>query len=109
MATPIFGMQDMDPNLAIISFVIAMLFSIYYAWSSKDEETDKRKKLDKSMNFEKLEKHTTEFQKPEIISICDNKIHVAIGFGLANVILIEGQYFYLVSEAPKLKMVFCSS
>ena len=43
-----------------------------------------------SSNYQKLEKHTQEFNEPKIISVCDDKIHVAIGYGLANAILIEG-------------------
>ncbi len=37
-----------------------------------------------------LEAHSAEFDSPEIIKVTDG-IHVAIGFGLANSILIEGE------------------
>ena len=43
-----------------------------------------------SSNYQKLERHTQEFNEPKIISVCHDKIHVAIGYGLANAILIEG-------------------
>jgi len=37
-----------------------------------------------------LAQHSSEFDKPEIIEVTDG-IHVAVGFGLANSILIEGE------------------
>lgn len=40
-------------------------------------------------SVEELEKHSEEFDTPEIIKVTDG-IHVAVGFGLANSILIEG-------------------
>ena len=43
-----------------------------------------------SLNYQKLEKHTQEFNEPKIISVCSGRVHVAIGYGLANAILIEG-------------------
>ena len=43
-----------------------------------------------SLNYQKLEKHTQEFNEPKIISVCNGRVHVAIGYGLANAILIEG-------------------
>lgn len=39
---------------------------------------------------ESLKKHSEEFDKPEVIEVTEG-IHVAIGFGLANSILIEGE------------------
>ena len=44
-----------------------------------------------SQNYQRLEKHTQEFNEPKIISVCNKKIHVAIGYGLANAILLEGE------------------
>ena len=73
-----------------------------------------------SSNYQKLERHTQEFNEPKIISVCHDKIHVAIGYGLANAILIEGDtgiliflhnlhliYYGLKSNfPPKLKWLF---
>ena len=48
----------------------------------------------KALSFEKLGSHTSEFNNPQVISVCENKIHVAIGYGLANVIVLEGNIGY---------------
>ena len=57
-------------------------------------ETKKSAKSKKALNFEKLGSHTSEFNNPQVISVCENKIHVAIGYGLANVIVLEGNIGY---------------
>ena len=54
-------------------------------------KTKKSARSKKALNFEKLESHTAEFNNPQVISVCENKIHVAIGYGLANVIVLEGE------------------
>lgn len=82
---------DFDPALVVIAFVVSVLYTIYYHVTSKESKpklTPLQKKKD--MNFEKLEKHTNEFNNPQVLSVCNDKIHIAIGFGLANAIVIEG-------------------
>ena len=51
------------------------------------------------MNFEKLGSHTSEFNNPQVISVCENKIHVAIGYGLANVIVLEGMVISVMKNS----------
>ena len=43
--------------------------------------------------------HTSEFNNPQVISVCENKIHVAIGYGLANVIVLEGTVTLVVKNS----------
>ena len=85
---------DFDPLLASVAFMLAFAFTIYYQTFAKPpteaEVKIKPNKRNKTENFVKLQKHTEEFNKPEIISICDNSVHVAIGYGLANAIILEG-------------------
>ena len=47
-------------------------------------------KINKELSFEKLTQHTRVHDKPEVLTLFDGKIHLAIGYGLANCILIEG-------------------
>ena len=53
------------------------------------------------MNFEKLGSHTSEFNNPQVISVCENKIHVAIGYGLANVIVLEGMVISVMKNSEE--------
>ena len=45
--------------------------------------------------------HTSEFNKSQVISVCENKIHVAIGYGLANVIVLEGMVIPVVKNSEE--------
>ena len=45
--------------------------------------------------------HTSEFNNPQVISVCENKIHVAIGYGLANVIVLEGVVIPVVKNSEE--------
>ena len=104
---------QVDPLLFLISFIVAAgmaIYQSYYNADSSSKKTLKPNKKNKSFAFEKLAEHTKEFDKAEIISLLDGKIHVAIGkkinqpddfvisrnfsflpgYGLANCILIEG-------------------
>ena len=62
-------------------------------------ETKKSAKSKKALNFEKLGSHTSEFNNPQVISVCENKIHVAIGYGLANVIVLEGMVISVMKNS----------
>ena len=87
-----FDVSQVDPALVIIALAVSLLYSIYLSCSSSDKkEGQSSKKPAKILNFEKLEKHTDEFKHPQILTVCDGKVHVAIGYGLANVIVIEGE------------------
>ena len=69
----------------IIRFVIfVFFFFLMHGCDTKIEINEKQ-----VANNVKLEKHTNEFKK-EVIEVVEG-IHVAIGYGLANSILIEGK------------------
>ena len=71
-------MGDIDPALFFIALIVALIFAIYQSWQSdgKEDENDKprSKRAKKAMNFEKLGGHTNEFNNPQVISICNNKV-----------------------------------
>ena len=90
-----------DPALVVIAFVVAIGFSIIQWYMKKsDDKGDREKALEKisskkkasspAEGHEKLASHTGEFNKKEILTVQGN-VHVAIGYGLANCILIEGK------------------
>ena len=89
-------MGGVDPALVTIAFIVAIGFSIVQ-WIMKQRGESKSKKSAKKVKKkfavgeanQKLAGHTFEFNKKEILTVKD-RIHVAIGFGLANCILIEG-------------------
>ena len=73
---------QVDPLLFLISFIVAAgmaIYQSYYNTDSSSKKTLKPNKKNKSFAFEKLAEHTKEFDKAEIISLLDGKIHVAIG------------------------------
>ena len=75
---------EVDPILIIIAFVVAFGFSIYQYLTSSSSEKSKPQRLrpnkaNKDMAFEKLEEHSGEFDNPEIVTLANGKIHVAIG------------------------------
>ena len=124
-STNMFG--EVDPILIIIAFVVAFGFTIYQYFTSKSSSDRpksqrlKPNKANKDMAFEKLEEHSGEFDNPEIVTLVNGKIHVAIGnfellmktqlkdslnylalslgFGLANCILIEGPNSCVILDA----------
>ena len=66
------------------------VFLIILIFSSCQTET-KQVTFEKSLStVEDLREHSKEFDTPEIIKVTDG-IYVAVGFGLANSILIEGE------------------
>ena len=86
-----FDLKNYDPMLVMIALVVAIGLSIYQSWQNSKGKKKLKPLKKKPFAFEKLEKHTPEFQNPEVITVCNGQIHVAIGFGLANAIVIEGQ------------------
>ena len=72
------AMGDIDPALFFIALIVALIFAIYQSWSSDGTEDEKdslkNKRAKKAMSFEKLGSHTNEFKKPQVISVCDNKV-----------------------------------
>lgn len=65
----------------------SFLFLVFlFSCQSKKENVTFEKSIS---SVEDLEKHSEEFITPEVIEVVEG-VHVAIGFGLANSILIEG-------------------
>ena len=60
-------------------FFTMFLISHMLCKSEGKTGTKKSNRSKKALNFEKLGSHTSEFNNPRVISICENKIHVAIG------------------------------
>ena len=86
-----FDLKNYDPVLVIIALIVAIGLSIWQSWDDGSKKKKLSPKKDKKYAFEKLEKHTPEFQNPQVITVCNGQIHVAIGYGLANAIVIEGK------------------
>ena len=78
---------DIDPALIIIAFVVAICSSVflYYEYllnkipKPYQKNTLKPSKSNKKLTFKKLVEHTEEFKVPEILTLLDGKVHVAIG------------------------------
>ena len=72
------AMGDIDPALFFIALIVAVIFAIYQSWQTDEKEDEKdslkNKRAKKAMNFEKLGSHTNEFNNPQVISLCDNKV-----------------------------------
>ena len=80
-----------DPALMFIACIVAVIFSIYqyYTTDRPKNETKKRLEEGKTKSNHSLAEHSKQFNKKEIVRVEDN-VYCAIGFGLANCILIEG-------------------
>ena len=86
----------MDSSLtepfAIIATLTVAIATIYYVFMRKE-----RKSIEvivpKNIPQKKQKKDTVRVAlvKPEVLTICDGRIHVAIGYGLANAIILEGE------------------
>ena len=81
-----------DPVLMIIGCIVALVFSIYQYYTTDRPKSEKKKRLEegKTKSNYSLEEHSKQFNKKEIIRV-DDSVYCAIGFDLANCILIEGQ------------------
>lgn len=85
-------MESLEILGIVFSIVLAISVSLIFGLNTKEA----KKPLTSSANnkkdgHKKLRQHTDEFVKPEIITLLNGKIHVALGYGLANAILIEGK------------------
>ena len=89
----IFDLSQVDPALVLIALVVSVGYTLYQNyWKAPPKKLPRKINFaKKALNFEKLEKHTAEFRNPQVISTVDGKVHVAIGYGLANAIVIEGE------------------
>ncbi|HAA16502.1 MAG TPA: hypothetical protein DCE41_34255 [Cytophagales bacterium] len=68
-------------NIPLLIITIICLYSC--------QKTPKVKINETIATVEELKAHTQEFGKPEIVEVTAG-VHMAIGFGLANSILLEG-------------------
>ena len=80
-----------DPVLMFIACIVAVCFSIYQYYTTDKPQNEKDKILEegKTKSNHSLAEHSKLFNKKEIVRVEDN-VYCAIGFGLANCILIEG-------------------
>ena len=83
-------MDTLLENLpAVLITSVMVIISIYYLFKSKS--TGKVSLPDKSEVNKKKKQHQATFVRAEVLTICKGKIHVAIGYGLANAIILEGE------------------
>ena len=73
------------------------LLTIIFLLSSCSDEVNKEAKIEYTSSVEKLVEHTNEFI-PKVYSY-DNGIHVAVGFGIANSIMVEGEGGNIIIDA----------
>ena len=80
-----------DPMLILLAIMISLGFSVWQYYTTDRVENEKRRRLreGKTKSNTSLAKHSNQFNKKEIICV-DDSVYCAIGFGLANCILIEG-------------------
>lgn len=80
-----------DPVLVIIGTIVTLGLTLYQYLRDRNKESNQLKKvLPFTDQSQKLHEHSNEFKNKEIVTI-EKNIHVAIGFGIANAILIEGE------------------
>jgi len=83
----------MDIITGVVIAILSVLVTIYLQ-KLKAREKQRKIKSNFSQKVEHdatsiLEDHSKEFNKKEVLKVSDN-IYVAIGYGLANSIMIEG-------------------
>ena len=80
-----------DQSLMTIAIIVSVLFSIWQYYTTERVENEKKRRLKdgKTTSHYSLAEHSKQFNKKEVIRVDDN-VYCAIGFGLANCILIEG-------------------
>ncbi len=68
----------------------SVLFILFMLALTSCDDTPAPGTLDVDMGVEALRAHSSEFSKKEVIEVTEG-LHVAVGYGLANSILIEGE------------------
>ena len=122
MATPKPTLNPMnaEPALIFAATTVAILLGLYQLYvmgnvnffssiyfhiqiqkllKGKDAEKDRRKRyLDHKARKadERLKRHSEEFSTKTVVRVADD-VYVAIGYGLANCIMIEGKVLNIVS------------
>ena len=86
-----------DPVLVLAAILISVVVSIwqYYTTDRVENERKRRFKDGKTTSNKSLAEHSKLFNKKEIIRVDDN-VYCAIGFGLANCIMIEGKILFII-------------
>lgn len=85
-------MESLEILGLVASIILAVSVSLIFGLNSREPKKPlTHAKANKKDGYKKLGEHTGEFVKPEIITLLNGKIHVALGYGLANAILIEGK------------------
>ena len=79
-----------DPALIFFAVMISVVISIWQYYTERVDSEKRRRLIEgKTTSHSTLAEHSKQFNKKEIIRVEDN-VYCAIGFGLANCILIEG-------------------
>ena len=78
-----------DPITIITTSIVAFV-TIYYVLGKKSSSIKAVSPKRKHGKRQIKDRVQAGLVKPEVLTICDGKIHVAIGYGLANAIVLEG-------------------
>ena len=80
----------MDPLAIIVALLVAIAVPIIYKFRAKRSSREPRKSTRNNQKAIDRKATTNQQENQEVITICEGKVHVATGFGLANAIVIEG-------------------
>ena len=86
-----------DPVLVLAAILISVVVSIWQYYTTDRVENEKKRRLKdgKTTSNKSLAEHSKLFNKKEIIRV-DDSVYCAIGFGLANCIMIEGKILFII-------------
>ena len=86
-----------DPVLVLAAILISVVVSIWQYYTTDRVENEKKRRLKdgKTTSNKSLAEHSKLFDKKEIIRV-DDSVYCAIGFGLANCIMIEGKNLFII-------------
>ena len=86
-----------DPVLVFAAILISIVFTIWQYYTTDRVENEKKRRLKdgKTNSNKSLAEHSKLFNKKEIIRV-DDSVYCAIGFGLANCIMIEGKNLFII-------------
>ena len=103
-----------DPSLFVIAIIAVVVFSMWQYYKEKKEkakaETEKKRlKEGKTKSHFTLAEHSKQFNKKEVVKV-DENVYCAIGFGLANCIMIEGKFSFqtIVTEMVASQICLCN-
>ena len=85
-------------NTSFKKNIFLSLFTLFVFFSCKPEDSDID--IPKTSSVEKLIEHSTEFEKRVLTyETPGGRVHFAIGFGIANSIMVEGENGNIIIDA----------